>query len=148
LRQEIELDAPDATGYDGFGQSVGISGNTVVVGAPGNASNAGRAYAFTKTTSGWEYVELKGSDTVSHDAFGQYVGINGTLLVVGAPLASGAGRAYAYFGIGGRFAQVAGLAGSDTATGSYFGDGIAVSGATLVVGVAGAGIGHVYIFNP
>ena len=148
-RQEIELDAPDATGNDAFGQSVGISGSTVVVGAPGHASKAGRAYAFTKTTSSWEYVELKGSDTVPDDAFGQHVGINGTILLVGAPRASRAGRAYVFFGIGGRFAQVAELAGSDTTAGSYFGGGIAVSGATAVVGVGGGGvgIGHVYVFN-
>jgi len=71
---------------DYFGGSVAISGTTAVVGAEGHASDAGRAYVFTKTAASWKQVaELKGSDTVADDDFGNSVAISGTTAVVGAP---------------------------------------------------------------
>jgi len=49
---------------DGFGGSVAISGNTIVIGAAGHDSQAGRAYVFTKGPTGWRQVaELKGNKT-------------------------------------------------------------------------------------
>ena len=55
-RQLAELEGPDITGgleNLGFGYSVAISGSTVVVGAYGTHTGAGRAYVFTKTATGW-----------------------------------------------------------------------------------------------
>ena len=71
-----------------------ISGTTALVGAPGSAKDAGRAYVFTKTAAGWkEAAELKGSDTVAADFFGYSVAISGTTAVVSAPgFAKNAGR--------------------------------------------------------
>ena len=40
---------------------------------------AGRACVFTQTANGWrQTAELKGSDTVAHDAFGVSVAVTGT----------------------------------------------------------------------
>ncbi|MGO9659421.1 MAG: FG-GAP repeat protein [Acidimicrobiales bacterium] len=36
----------DTVTDDGFGNSVAIAGNTIVVGAPDHAPSAGRAYVF------------------------------------------------------------------------------------------------------
>jgi hypothetical protein len=56
---------------DDFGWSVAISGGTIVVGAPGKADGAGRAYVFTRTDAGWKQVAvLKGRGTVAGDEFG------------------------------------------------------------------------------
>ncbi len=65
-----ELHAPDDVVGDQFGQTVAISGSTVVVGAPWYASDAGRAYVFTKPMGGWDEAELTGSGTGEGDYFG------------------------------------------------------------------------------
>jgi hypothetical protein len=96
--QLAELKGSDTVAGDAFGVSVAISGTTAIVGAFGHASFAGRAYVFTKTTTGWKQAaELKGSDTVAGDRFGASVAISGTTAIVGAwDHASGAGRAYVF----------------------------------------------------
>jgi hypothetical protein len=63
-----------------FGYSVGISGNTVVVGAPQSNSGFGAAYVFVQSTpwsgSVTSNIELSASDGVAGDNFGNSVGIN------------------------------------------------------------------------
>ncbi len=51
---EARLDDPAADKEGMFGHAVGVSGDTIVVGAKGNApNNPGAAYAFVKSASGW-----------------------------------------------------------------------------------------------
>jgi hypothetical protein len=85
---------------DGFGDSVAVSGGTVVVGAFAHASGAGRAYLFLKRRTGWrQSTDLVGSDTLSDDEFGYSVAVSGTTIAVGAyGHASGVGRVYAFEG--------------------------------------------------
>jgi len=85
---------------DGFGSSVGISGDAVIVGAPGHADYTGRAYIFTKTTAGWrQAVAVRGTDSVADDWFGFSAGISDGTAIVGAPyIAKKAGRAYVLVG--------------------------------------------------
>ena len=95
-RQLAELKGSDTLAGDAVGVSVAISGTTAVVGGPGSAKDAGRAYVFTSTAAGWQQAaELKGSDTVAGDYFGYAVAISDTTVVVSAPgFAKNAGRAY------------------------------------------------------
>ena len=97
-KQAAELKGADTAAGDYFGVSVGVSGTSVVVGACDHAKDAGRAYLFTKTTSGWTQArELEGSDTVSDDYFGNSVGLSGTTALVGSyGQAKYAGRAYLF----------------------------------------------------
>ena len=69
-----------------------------MVGAYDHAKDAGRAYVFAKTASGWkETAELKGSDTVAEDYFGSSVAVSGTTAVTGSyGQAKYAGRAYVF----------------------------------------------------
>ena len=83
-----------------FGQSVAIAGDTVVVGAIGEASSStgvngnpfdggapgsGAAYVFVRTGTNWtQQAYLKASNTGAYDSFGQAVGISGDTVVVGA----------------------------------------------------------------
>jgi hypothetical protein len=57
LTQLAELSASDGTRKNQFGLSIAMSGNTVVVGAPGandgHSQGAGAIYVFTKPTNGW-----------------------------------------------------------------------------------------------
>ena len=78
-----ELRGSDTVAGDYFGAAVAIDGDTAVVGAFEHDNDAGRAYVFSKTSSGWKQTaELEGSDIVAGDNFGVAVGISGTTIVV------------------------------------------------------------------
>ena len=99
--QQAYLKASNTGAGDHFGWSVAISGDTVVVGAPrefsnatgvnsnqgdNSASNAGAAYVFVRTGGVWsQQAYLKASNTDRSDQFGYSVAISGDTVVVGAP---------------------------------------------------------------
>ena len=98
--QEAYLKASNAERLDGFGSSVAVSGDTVVVGAYlenssatgidgdqlNNATNAsGAAYVFVRSGSTWtQTTYLKASNTDPGDQFGGSVAVSGDTIVVGA----------------------------------------------------------------
>ena len=87
--QAATLTASDGAANDEFGISVAIDGNTIVVGAPGDESDEGSAYVFTKPANGWEptteTAKLVASDGAANDEFGISVAVSGNIVVVGAP---------------------------------------------------------------
>jgi uncharacterized delta-60 repeat protein len=98
--QQAYLKASNAGSLDGFGASVAVSGDTVAVGANGEASNAtgvngnqadnslpgaGAAYVFTRSGTTWtQQAYLKASNTGSLDGFGASVAVSGDTAVIGA----------------------------------------------------------------
>ena len=149
-KQTAVLKGSDAGANEGFGYSVAISGKTAAVGAPVYTKNAGRAYVFTDTASGWKQAaELKGSDTVSDDGFGISVALSGTTAVVGADgHAKQAGRAYVFTDSAAGWKQSAELKGSDTVANDGFGISVVVSGSTLIAGAPDHAkqAGRAYVF--
>jgi hypothetical protein len=97
LTETAHLSASDKDWNDYFGKSVAISGSVVVVGAfyaetGGVTANAGAAYVFVKPGGGWGGGDLTESakltappDNDVFSNFGHSVGINGGVIVVGAP---------------------------------------------------------------
>jgi len=81
--QLAQLTASDGMMFDGFGEFVSMSGNTIVVAAP----DAEAAYVFVKPQSGWtdmtQVAKLTASDG-QRDLFGISVSISGDTIVVGA----------------------------------------------------------------
>jgi hypothetical protein len=156
-KQAAELKGSDTVALDNLGSRVAISGTTVVTGAPGHASNAGRAYVFTKVGSVWKQAaELVGSDTVGAsstrlgDTFGISVAASGTTVLVGADLhANLAGRAYVFTKVGADWKQAAELKGSNTVAGDSFGAVLAVSGSIALVSGSGHAkyAGRAYLFE-
>jgi hypothetical protein len=129
VTQPDELSGLDTRANDSFGWSVSVSGNAIVVGAPGHG--AGRAYLFTPAGSGWhQAAELEGPGTNVNDSFGTAVAIAGNTVVVGA---SGSGRAYVFTKTVSGWRETASLAGHGL-TSEGFGFSVALSGPTLVVG--------------
>jgi hypothetical protein len=101
--QQAYLKAPNAEEDDRFGSSVAISGDTIVVGAPEEASNqttitngssasndnsafaSGAAYVFVRNGSTWsQQAYLKAPNAEADDSFGGSVAISGDTIVVGA----------------------------------------------------------------
>src|SRR6267143_731342 len=89
----VTLESPNPEPVGHFGQSVAISGTTVVVGAPEEDVlvfpiavflHAGQAYVID-ATSGSLISTLKSHDPQDTGTFGASVAISGTTVVVGAP---------------------------------------------------------------
>lgn len=150
------LRASDQQGYDVFGFSVAIDGDTLIVGAYGEdggagnpVSGAGAAYIYSRNQGGaeaWgEVTILRASDLQTDDFFGYSVALHGDLLVVGAPRedggagnpASNAGAAYVFSRNQGgpdAWGEAAILHASDWQSEDWFGISAAINGDTLVVG--------------
>jgi len=104
MTQTAELHAPDGGSGAGLGQSAGISGGAVVMGAPGTAvggnSGQGAAYFFVRPAGGWKNTakasELTASDGAANGAFGVSAAISGDTVCVGAPSGSAPGSAYVF----------------------------------------------------
>ncbi len=152
-----KLTASDAADNDSFGQSVAISGNTIVVGAPGvdkdqNTGFSGAAYVFTRDASGtWNQsvTKLTTLDIVENDSFGSSVAISGNTVVVGAPYADrSAGAAYVFSWDGTQWNQLPTKLNSSNQATSNFGESVAIAGATVVVGAPSADnfAGAAYVF--
>ncbi|MEO0017776.1 MAG: hypothetical protein RLZZ522_1059, partial [Verrucomicrobiota bacterium] len=98
--QQAYLKASNAGASDFFGRSVAVSGDTVVVGAfledsnatgiNGNAADdtalsAGAAYVFARSGTSWsQQAYLKADNTNGGDNFGRGVAVSGNTIVVGA----------------------------------------------------------------
>jgi hypothetical protein len=142
-----------------FGASVSISGNTVVVGAPGDDANGGdrgAAYVFEKPSTGWfgtqtESARLEASDGLTLDTFGTSVSVSGNTILIGTPQPDGRpGAAYVFARNGTAWSEQAKLLASDRVDGNGFGFSSALSGNIAVVGAdeqGPRGPGSAYVFE-
>jgi hypothetical protein len=161
--QQAELTASDAAASDYFGYSVALSGDTALVGAPfrtvSGQTNAGVVYVFVRSGTTWSrQAELSDPDTATGDRFGTSVALDGDTALIGAPdkTISGqadAGEVYVYTRSGTSWSQQAELTASSAVAYDYFGDSVALSGDTALVGdpyrpvggVSHAGVAYVFV---
>ncbi len=167
--QQAYIKASNAEAGDQFGFAVALSsdGNTLAVGAPGEASaasgnpadntaaNAGAVYVFTRNVATWtQDAYVKASTTGAGDQFGFAVALSGdgNTLAVGAPgeasavsgnpadnTAANAGAVYVFTGGGTTWTQQAYIKASNTGAEDQFGISVALSsnGNTLAVSATG-----------
>jgi hypothetical protein len=160
------LHATGGSSGDQFGQSVAISGNTVVIGAPLNSekgNSAGAAYVFVFGTNRlWnQQAKLTGADSIAGDFFGaSHIAIAGDTILVGSyawdPSANlpndDRGAAYVFTRNGTVWTQQSQILAGDGNSGDNFGVGLGISGDTVIIGArhatagntAGAGAAYVY----
>lgn len=143
-----KLTASDGAPGDALGSSLGISGDTIVAGAPaatvGMNANQGAVYAFTRAgaTARTQFGKLIASDGGAGDQFGRSVAIDGDTIVAGATNndignTSNQGAAYTFTaGV-----QTAKLTASDGAMDYGLGSSAAIDGDTIVVGASQTLIG-------
>ena len=137
--EQQKLLASDGAAFDNFGESVSLSGDTVVVGASG-LSGTGKAYVFVRSGTTWtEQQKLVASDAMPEDDFGYSVAISGDTVVVGAreddtPGGLDAGSVYVFVRSGTTWTQQQQLLASDAETHEFFGHSVSISGDTVVVG--------------
>jgi len=141
------LKAWDATGRD-LKATMGLKGHSLQL----KVAVADAAYPITIDPWLVEEVKLIASDAAAHDLFGFSVAVSGDTAVVGARDANNRdGSAYVFTDDGtNTWSQQAKLIASDP--GSGFGNSVAISGDTAVVGVShddneGIKAGSVYVFT-
>jgi hypothetical protein len=157
--QQAELTAAGGATEEELGMSVGVSGDTIVVGAPnrevGGQKEEGEAYVFTRPSSGWanatQAAELTSENGKAGDRFGQAVAASGNTIVVGAPdhevgAHNEQGAAYVFLkpasGWAGSPKQTAELTAKNGKADEFLGRSVAVSGNTVVAGAPGHEVGN------
>ncbi len=149
--REAKVTAFDGGGFQSFGYSVAVSGDTAVIGAQWDndlGTQSGSAYVYQREPGlegSWVFAQkLLASDGTTNNRFGSAVTIDGDVIVVGAfghfhDDDSGSGSAYVF-----RFdndtsmwIEEQELLASDGETGDKFGFSVVISGDVAVIGAMG-----------
>ncbi len=144
----IKLTADDGTELDGFGSAMAIDSNTLVIGVKDdddNGDTSGSAYVFARDNNeDWtQQAKLLASDGAMFDTFGISVAVSGNTIVVGAPQhddaeATDSGAAYVFVRDNeGNWTEQAKLIVPIPARGTFFGQSVAISGNTVLIGAIG-----------
>ncbi len=161
--QQSKLTASDAASNDFFGSSVGVSGDTVIVGAEQNdhsgEDDAGAAYVFTRSGTTWsQQAKLIADDADEDDMFGNAVSIAGDTVIIGALDADHngfdeAGAAYIFTRSGTTWSQQAKLTASDAAEDDTFARSVDIDSDLVIVGAhtedhdSKNNVGAAYVFT-
>ena len=157
------LTAPNSRYGDGFGGSVAIDGDTIVVGAQNwdegstDAPQHGAAFIFTKNNNVWSRVaRLTASDYAAQDQFGFAVAVEGDTIVVGDfqddDDGDDSGSVYLFTKPSGGWAtanETVQLTASGAAAGDNFGFSVAARGDRFIVGAPGVASekGAAYVYS-
>jgi hypothetical protein len=158
--QQAKLAAADGAAFDGFGNSIAIDGDTVVVGAQnasvnGNTSQ-GAAYVYSRSGSNWmPQAKLVASDGAPWVQFARAVSVRGDTAVIGAVSAivggnAGQGAAYVYTRNGASWSERARLLADDGESWDGFGGAVSLDAGQVMVGASSngmAGEGAAYVFT-
>lgn len=137
----------------GFGASVALGANTVIVGLPTNGNlgnNAGSIAVFEDGGTGFEFDDTcTAGDVDANDQFGLNVSLDGDQVLVGSPYDGVAGSAYLFTRTMGGLVEDAKFTPGDGQPGDRFGTSVAVSASTVAFGSpfnaeGGAWVGAVY----
>ena len=148
--QQALLTAADGTAYDYLGGSAALSGDTALVGTiegDGSTINQGSAYVFTRSGTAWsQQAKLTAADGATNDHFSWSLALAGDTAVVGAPgdnigASADQGSAYVFTRSAGVWSQQAQLTAGDGQAGDVFGNSVALSGDTALLGANGHNIG-------
>ncbi|WP_421899823.1 hypothetical protein [Maridesulfovibrio sp.] len=146
-----------------FGDSVAISGDIIIAGAPGTA-NGGAAHIFYKdegSANNWgEVKKITASNAQADAKFGDSVALSGDIAVVGAPMEdhssrNDCGAAYIFYkdqGNTNNWGERKKVVDAEAQTDDHFGAAAAVAGDIVIVGdynkhieeVAEAGAAYIY----
>lgn len=155
--ETAKLTAPDAAAGDGFGDTLSLAGNNIVVGStrPLGTGHGYRSYVFTPTKEGWVPNPTRVSPPSPEAGFGEPVALSGDTIVVGARFddgfwaGAGSVSVVSRAGLGWSASEIAPSDGHDW---DGFGAAVAASGSIIVVGAdgndhAGTNAGSAYVFT-
>ncbi|MHC4117242.1 MAG: C10 family peptidase [Planctomycetota bacterium] len=160
--EQAKLTTPVGVDPDLFGNSIAISEDWAVVGAPagdGNRERSGIVYLYKREGTSWTpHAELTAPDGNTGDSFGDSIAISGYYMIIGASddendyMGKEAGSAYIFTLDGEGWTQQAKLTAPDGAINDHFGRTVAIDGDFAIVGAEddddnGSGSGSAYIFH-
>jgi hypothetical protein len=158
--QQAMLKTSDPESGDELGESIAISGNTVIAGAKNEdtgGTNVGAAYVFTRSGTTWtQQQKIQLASQTASDYFGYAAAIDGDTAIVGAPLedttTTESGAVFVFTRSGTTWSQQAMLKASDTGGSDYYGITCAIDSDTVVVGAPyedaqASNAGAAYIFT-
>jgi hypothetical protein len=154
------LVSADNESGDSFGVSIGLSNNTIIVGAfrdDDYGYNSGSVYVFTESMGAFsQSAKLKGDTGGQHNSFGNSVSVSGNRAIVGVQT-DGAngwnyGAAYIFDLKAGVWVQTARLTASDGVALHFYGGAVDIDGDRAIVGAANddqvaSDAGAVYIYD-
>jgi hypothetical protein len=139
---EITSVTPSAAAAGLFGEAVSLEGDRFIVGARGTddpVGNAGAAFVFHETMSGWvEEAYITSPNPTQVGQFGTSVDISGTRIAVGAPFerisSVATGRAYTYTLVSGTWTLEHSFTDTGLASNDQYGGAISLSGVNILIG--------------
>lgn len=149
------VNSPDVEQLDDFGYHLSISGDNMVVGAPGDDdlfTNSGAAYMFKKVNGNWTQTQiLHAPDAEVYDGFGQYCAVEGNVAAVSS-FQKGSGWVYIYKFNGTEWVYDQKFTATDADNGDWFGRYIVFKENKLYISATmndenGDDAGAVYIFS-
>jgi len=154
-----KLTAFDAIGSDGFGDSVALVGDVLIVGAPTDsdtAADSGVVFTYAWSGTDWAFDEkIIPVNNAQSDHFGSALVYDGTTLVIGAYSGNArTGAVYIYEDVAGTWREQQELIAPNGDQFEWFGDALALNGNKLFVGAPfessvdlGSNHGAVYYFE-
>lgn len=131
--RRAKLTASDGDPEDQFGSAVAISGDTIVVGAPGDddaGNSSGSAYVFVRSGTSWlEAKKLIAADARARDYFGSSVDIDRGRIVAATNFS-----AYVFSQTGTDWSQTAQLTPSAPNTSLHSSGAVTIAGDTIAIG--------------
>lgn len=135
---------PGTMSGDLFGAAVALHGDTALIGAPfydvNGVVNQGMAMVFVRTAGGWAFQKaLTANDGLTEDQFGNAVALNGDTALIGAHFddvggVSDQGSTYLFTRTGTNWTQRQFFKARDGAARELFGQAVALSDETPIVG--------------
>ena len=163
--QAFELTSLSSGSGDQFGRDVDISsaGDRIIVGAPFEdkaGADSGAAHTFLYSNSTWaKEAQLQASNGEANDWFGRSVSLDGTIAVVGAPgedsstrddeasnATTESGAAYVFSRGDTAWTRISYLKAQEPVANARFGESVAISGTTTIVGSPDESSGAAYVF--
>ncbi len=158
--QQARLVAGDGAAEDGFGWSVAVDGDTVIVGSPDDqdrGTRSGSAYVFLRGDEGWSLQQkLTAPLGGPYEHFGWSVALQADDALIGAwgdsTLGALTGAAYVFTRSEGAWSSSAKLMSPSVSEGAAFGYSVSMAWDTAVIGAIsdienGASTGSAYVFT-
>ena len=142
-QQTIAPEGVEGRGLFGFGETVAINGDVIVLGYP-NEDYQGAVYVFERTEQGYQQSQRLSDDEVwPLEGFGDSIAVAGEMIVVGAPNDSEkeeeSGSAYVFEKSGTRWVRTQKLVPDNGGYLHHFGGAVAANAGAIAIGARGYG---------
>lgn len=148
--QSMRTAGESPAAQQGFGGTVAVSGERVIVGEPANQTTPGYVYVYERDAEGeWQRAtRLESPDAANGDGFGRSLAVDGNLMAAAAT-ADESGVVYVFGREGDGWTMRQRLGAPEGASGEAFGGSLALSGDHLLVGAWAAddSTGAVYAYR-